>query len=173
MLGIVFIHSILSLCTVMHFYFSQQSRSHLLRMFVLNSRNDKDLNRNFPDRLRDGLPLRASGFQEPETLAVMAWTLQDSFVASANLHSGAIVANYPWDASADGSPGIAASPDDKTFIHLSSVYANSHTFMALSQVLLNGMKYASCTYPTPQSSLMLASSCLESLPGSLCAPAKN
>lgn len=121
----------------------------MLIFLVLDSRNNKDLNRNFPDRIRDGLPLNASPFQEPETLAVMEWTLKGSFVASANLHAGALVANYPWDASVDGSAGIAASPDDKYFIHISSVYANSHTSMASSQVIVVGVKCSSCLYSVP------------------------
>lgn len=77
-----------------------------------------DLNRNFPsvfyvcagqapetcppERLQ-----RASGYTpQPETLAIMAWTLATPFTASANLHEGAIVANFPWDGYNDRSTAI-------------------------------------------------------------------
>lgn len=97
-------------------------------------RNNKDLNRNFPDRIREGLPLKTSRFEEPETLAVINWVQNGSFVASASMHEGALVANYPWDASSDGLPGYAASPDDKTFVHLAWVYSKSHAYMHKSKV---------------------------------------
>ena len=62
-------------------------------------RNEVDLNRNFPDqyRLNDNL-LLPQGTEQPETLALMDWITHTSFVGSGNLHEGAVVANYPWDA---------------------------------------------------------------------------
>ncbi|GMH44695.1 hypothetical protein BSKO_12647 [Bryopsis sp. KO-2023] len=110
--------------------------------FTLGQRrnaNNFDLNRNFPDRVRDGLPLEASGFEQPETTAVMNWVINGSFVASANMHEGALVANYPWDLSDDGLPGYAAAPDDKTFIRISSVYASSHREMWASEEFKGGI----------------------------------
>lgn len=44
---------------------------------------------------------------------------------------GALVANYPWDGTADKSTRYEASPDDATFKHLASVYATAHRTMAL------------------------------------------
>ncbi|GMH44659.1 hypothetical protein BSKO_12611 [Bryopsis sp. KO-2023] len=110
--------------------------------FALGQRrnaNSADLNRDFPDRVLHGLPLTPQGTEQPETLAVMNWVQGGFFVASANMHEGALVANYPWDASDDGTPTYAAAPDDETFIHLARVYASSHGSMEASEEFEGGI----------------------------------
>lgn len=62
----------------------------------------------------------------------MNWISKIPFVLSANLHGGALVANYPYD---DGpiehitEPNV--SPDDAVFRALALVYSNAHTKMHL------------------------------------------
>ena len=86
--------------------------------------NSYDLNRNFPDPY-----YTRSDPLQVETKAIMNWLDQYPFVLSANLHGGAIVANYPYDnyKYGRGSSGhYATSPDDsffrsvisKTYFHL-------------------------------------------------------
>ncbi|XP_067138269.1 carboxypeptidase E-like isoform X2 [Centruroides vittatus] len=72
----------------------------------------------------------ASMFQ-PETLAAMKWILKNPFVLSANLHGGALVANFPYDESFHhSSQEYTATPDDDTFRHLAMSYSKAHKTMA-------------------------------------------
>ncbi|XP_076855428.1 carboxypeptidase N catalytic chain [Brachyhypopomus gauderio] len=108
---------------------------------------DVDLNRNFPDLnglmyyyeknhgrnhhlpLPDNWELQV----EPETLAVIKWMQNYNFVLSANLHGGAVVANYPFDRSREsrirGKTTYSATPDDKIFQKLAKTYSYAHGWM--------------------------------------------
>ena len=98
--------------------------------------NGVDLNRNFPDRFhRNNVP------REPETLAIMKWIKQHPFVLSANLHNGALVANYPYD-NTDGDAGLptySRCPDDDIFRQVSLAYSLAHPRMHLGQTFVNGI----------------------------------
>ncbi|KAI9112644.1 hypothetical protein K1719_016310 [Acacia pycnantha] len=64
-----------------------------------NNVNDIDLNRDFPDQF---FPINENeDARQPETRAVMNWLREIKFTASATLHGGALVANYPWDGTLD------------------------------------------------------------------------
>lgn len=57
--------------------------------------NGVDMNRNYPDP-DDGQHPDGEAWQ-PETVAMMDFAGNHSFVISANFHGGAEVVNYPWD----------------------------------------------------------------------------
>ena len=47
---------------------------------------------------------------------VMAWIHSYSWVLSANMHGGDLVANYPFDEAREGKPHLSApTPDDDLF----------------------------------------------------------
>ncbi|XP_055503029.1 carboxypeptidase N catalytic chain [Leucoraja erinacea] len=105
-----------------------------------------DLNRNFPDlhlaahKLQGknhhiSLPTDWQRQVEQETYAVIRWMQNYNFVLSANLHGGAVVANYPFD-KAEGPPGrgmyratTSTTPDNQLFQKLARVYSYSHGWM--------------------------------------------
>lgn len=95
--------------------------------------NKVDLNRNFPDQYGQN---KFNMIQEPETQAVMNWSQSIPFVLSANLHNGALVANYPFDDSPKdfqqfADPKTIRNPteEDDVFKYLSSTYATAHKSM--------------------------------------------
>ncbi|XP_073723233.1 carboxypeptidase M [Misgurnus anguillicaudatus] len=91
------------------------------------NKNGVDLNRNFPD------VFQANNVQrEKEVKAVMDWLTSETFVLSANLHGGAVVASYPYDNSNGGAEmqgGQSVSPDNDVFIYLAKTYSYNHTSM--------------------------------------------
>eukprot|EP00882_Tetradesmus_deserticola_P011128 GHRQ01011767.1.p1 GENE.GHRQ01011767.1~~GHRQ01011767.1.p1 ORF type:complete len:333 (+),score=114.99 GHRQ01011767.1:504-1502(+) len=116
--------------------------------------NNVDLNRNFPDpielrsteKMKQPLPNA-----QPETVAMMKWTLETPFVASANLHEGAIVANYPFDGYPDHSEKLTGqrnpAPDDKAFQFFAKLYAKKHAYMAASKEYPDGITNGAQWYP--------------------------
>ncbi len=89
--------------------------------------NGVDLNRNFPDRIRD--PFNISDGREPETQAVMNFSSDHSFILSANFHTGALVANYPYDGNSTGRSVYTVCPDDLLFIELAKTYSSHNVPM--------------------------------------------
>ena len=63
--------------------------------------NRIDLNRNFPDMLRDQ---NSPVGRQTENQSVMKFQSERKFSLSANFHGGTIVANYPWDSTYDRHP---------------------------------------------------------------------
>lgn len=89
--------------------------------------NFYDLNRNFPDAFEFNNVSR-----QPETVAIMEWLKTETFVLSANLHGGALVASYPFD---NGVPATGTvhsrslTPDDDVFQYLANTYASRNPNM--------------------------------------------
>ncbi|EPS68252.1 hypothetical protein M569_06519, partial [Genlisea aurea] len=107
--------------------------------------NNVDLNRDFPDQFlqtNDDMDSR-----QPETKAIMKWMEDIRFTASATLHGGALVANYPWDGTQDMKKHYFECPDDKTFRFLASVYSKSHYNMSLSKEFPEGITNGAFWYP--------------------------
>ncbi|MCO5552782.1 hypothetical protein L7F22_006299 [Adiantum nelumboides] len=85
--------------------------------------------------------------RQPETRAIMNWTRAHNFVASASLHGGALVANYPWDGTSDGRTRYSQCDDDKTFRYLAKVYSGSHVDMHRSTEFSEGVTNGASWYP--------------------------
>lgn len=116
--------------------------------YFLRSRgnaNNIDLNRDFPDQF---FPLNNDiNARQPETRAVMNWLREIQFAASASLHGGALVANYPWDGTEDKRRNYYACPDDDTFRFMASIYSRSHHNMSLSKEFPGGITNGAFWYP--------------------------
>ncbi|KAM1030314.1 hypothetical protein TB1_033530 [Malus domestica] len=107
--------------------------------------NNVDLNRDFPDQF---FPVNNDeDWRQPETRAIMKWLREIQFTASASLHGGALVANYPWDGTQDKRKDYFACPDDETFRFLASVYSRSHYNMSLSKEFEGGITNGAFWYP--------------------------
>jgi len=90
--------------------------------------DDYDLNRQFPaypddftGNIFEGAPL-GDGGRLVEVRRVMQWTAANSFVLSANFHTGALVVNYPYDDDGKGSVD-SPTPDDLLFENVSRRYS--------------------------------------------------
>eukprot|EP00124_Ichthyophonus_hoferi_P004246 Ihof_evm1s446 gene=Ihof_evmTU1s446 len=89
-----------------------------------HNQNKCDLNRNFPNRFGKENSLQKWCGIQPETQAIMDWSSNHSFVLSANLHGGALVASVPFDDSETGMNVESNSPDD-AFYRMAA-----HTYVA-------------------------------------------
>jgi len=95
-----------------------------------NNANGFDLNRSFPNFPEDytstiwNLYPDSTGYQ-PEVRRLMDWSAANSFVLSANLHTGAVVVSYPYDADPPLPTFVPApTPDDALFVAMSTDYAS-------------------------------------------------
>lgn len=112
-----------------------------------------DLNRRFPSFVQDGAsgtvydgaPLNETG-RPIEVQHIMRWTAGNSFVLSANFHTGAMLVNYPYDEDT-GTPHIyKACPDDDLFIYISKQYSSSNIPMYTNPSFLYGISNGSAWY---------------------------
>uniref|UniRef100_A0A2K6LVE2 Carboxypeptidase M n=1 Tax=Rhinopithecus bieti TaxID=61621 RepID=A0A2K6LVE2_RHIBE len=101
--------------------------------------NRYDLNRNFPDAFEYNNVSR-----QPETLAVMKWLKTETFVLSANLHGGALVASYPFDNGVQATGALSSrslTPDDDVFQYLAHTYASRNPNMKKGDECKNKMNF--------------------------------
>lgn len=102
--------------------------------------NNVDLNRNFPsvydnytgnNRIKRRIKRspHESDIIQPETEAIMSLSKIFPFVLSANLHSGSLVVNYPFDDNYANTFQYSPSPDDSTFKMISRSYSMTHSKM--------------------------------------------
>lgn len=115
--------------------------------------NNWDLNRSFPiygmdyaDTWYDTLELGDEG-RQPEVAHLMRWHAEVASALSANFHTGALVANYPYD----NDPGIpsgaeAPSPDDDVFRYISLQYSSNNPPMYNSYIFEDGIVNGSLWY---------------------------
>ncbi|XP_045409355.1 carboxypeptidase M isoform X3 [Lemur catta] len=101
--------------------------------------NNYDLNRNFPDAFEFNNVSR-----QPETVAVMKWLKTETFVLSANLHGGALVASYPFDNGVEATGALfsrSLTPDDDVFQYLAYTYASRNINMKKGDQCKNKMNF--------------------------------
>lgn len=106
--------------------------------------NNIDLNRDFPDQF---FPMNNDHERQPETKAIMSWIKKIRFTASASLHGGALVANYPWDGTEDKSKSYNACPDDEAFRYMAKLYSGSHYNMSRGMEFEEGITNGAYWYP--------------------------
>ncbi|NLF16860.1 MAG: hypothetical protein GX595_06330 [Lentisphaerae bacterium] len=110
-----------------------------------------DLNRSFPDgatqaigTLFSGVPMDTAG-RPAETVAMMQWSAARNFVLSATFHTGALVANYPYDN--DGRGSVASpTPDEDVFRWLAETYSAKNLPMASSPIFPKGITNGAAWY---------------------------
>jgi len=96
-----------------------------------------DLNRDFPtvedhDRFQNDYNYDPYVGRQPETQAVMKWTVEEPWVLAAGLHDGAVMVTYPWDRPSSSPGQEHTTPDIELFLHLSKGYVDTHPEMANS-----------------------------------------
>jgi carboxypeptidase D len=91
-----------------------------------------DLNRSFPEgspptpygNILYGPDMDTNG-RPSEVRHVMGWSASNSVVLSANFHTGALVANYPYDNDNKGNVD-SPTPDDDVFEYLAVLYSTNN-----------------------------------------------
>ena len=101
--------------------------------------NNVDLNRSFPSWIC-GDENSTTG-REPETAAMMNWVAGQRGILSANFHTGALVANYPYDecSTCGASCSSSLTPDDDVFQLVSLAYSENHGRMSDSTQFTDGI----------------------------------
>lgn len=106
-----------------------------LELGTRNNATGFDLNRSFPEgspptpygNVLYGPDMDTNG-RPSEVRHVMGWSASNSVVLSANFHTGAVVANYPYDNDNKGSVD-SPTPDDALFEYLAVLYSTNNSMM--------------------------------------------
>lgn len=108
--------------------------------YVLNQRYNAsgyDLNRSFPDPFTS--PNNTPTGRPTEVGVIMNWSFGHTFTHGANMHTGELVVNYPYDNNPTGSSVYTACPDDDLFIVVSKEYSRYNLPMWNSSYFLYGI----------------------------------
>jgi carboxypeptidase D len=103
-----------------------------------------DLNRSFPDGAESAIgtvfggPAMDTAGRPAETVAMMQWSAAHHFVLSAVFHSGALLANYPYDNDGLGSVP-SPTPDEDVFTWLAETYSSRNAPMWASTSFTHGI----------------------------------
>lgn len=97
----------------------------------------KDLNRSFPDRVKD--PYNITKARPTEIQHLMNWGFSHSPVLAANFHTGAELVNYPYDSDPDETAAYSACPDDALFKELSLAYSSKNPTIYSNPLFENGI----------------------------------
>ncbi len=96
-----------------------------------------DLNREFPDRLDD--PYNVPEGHPKEVQVLMQFFQENSFSLGANMHTGALVANYPYDGNPEDQSVYTACPDDAWYVDVCLTYSMLNPPMYNSTEFENGI----------------------------------
>ncbi|MFC1738501.1 M14 family zinc carboxypeptidase [Planctomycetota bacterium] len=110
-----------------------------------------DLNRSFPEGSSDdymdifGGPYNNTEGRPTEVAHLMRWSQAQSFVLSANLHTGSLVVNYPYDN--DGLGNVdSPTPDDALFEDIARRYSYYNPPMWNSSTFTDGITNGAAWY---------------------------
>ncbi len=103
-----------------------------------------DLNRDFPDPYTS--PENTIEGRAAETAVIMNWSFASSFMLSANMHTGALVVNYPFDNNEHGASVYTPTPDDDLFVWISEEYSQHNSPMWNSPVFYHGITNGAAWY---------------------------
>lgn len=114
--------------------------------------NGIDLNRNFPLLTDSSLDIFSGELldaanRQPEVRHIMHWTVENSFVLSAGLHTGSLLVCYPYGYNEQMIAVDTPTPDDLLFEEISRRYSMHNPPMWNSSQFPEGIINAAAWYP--------------------------
>lgn len=111
-----------------------------------------DLNRDFPDGAFRAVsstwldPHPDTYGRQPETAALMRWNAQRRFALALDLHTGAVLACYPFGSNPEEDSAYTATQDDDLFRELALDYTAANTWIRDTSPYTNGVINAADWY---------------------------